>query len=135
MHEYSLMQNVIALVTDKVRGQNLQPGERVSAVAMKVGALEMHSLEAFRQAFTMLADSTVLKDAELRLTVDPGRVNCPGCGFEGLVGAGDVDCHDAAPAQPCPRCGQVLPVMGGRGVSDIEIEIECESPPQGNDVS
>ena len=123
MHEYSLMERVIENITETIKLNGTKKNEEVREIEMKIGALDIHSIESFKQAFSMLAKGTLMENAELKIEIDPGKVNCPDCGYLGTVDIGEVDGHDPDPAQPCPKCGKLLRVEGGRGVSDIEIEL------------
>ena len=123
LHEYSLMENVIAtiMVELKSSGEEVQAG-RPLTVTLKVGALEMHSEAASRQAFEVLAKGTVLEDARLELIILPVTLSCTQCGFQGPLPMGAVDPHDALPLAECPQCGALTPVLGGRGVESIELK-------------
>ncbi len=123
MHEYSLMENVIAtiMVELKSSGEEIKAG-RPFTVTLKVGALEMHSEEASRQAFEVLTRGTVLEGALLNLIILPVTVSCSQCGHQGPLPMGAVDPHDALPLAECPQCGALTPVLGGRGVESIELQ-------------
>ena len=123
MHEYSLMENVIAtiLVELKTSGEEVQAG-RPLTVTLKVGALEMHSEAASRQAFEVLSKGTALEGALLNLIILPVSLACSQCGFQGPLPMGAVDPHDVLPLAECPQCGAITPVQGGRGVESIELK-------------
>ena len=123
MHEYSLMENVIAtiMVELKSSGEEVQAG-RPLTVTLKVGALEMHSEAASRQAFEVLTKGTVLEGALLNLIILPVTLSCSQCRFQGPLPMGAVDPHDALPLAECPQCGDLTPVLGGRGVESIELK-------------
>jgi hydrogenase nickel insertion protein HypA len=123
LHEYALMENVLAaiMVELKSSGEEVQAG-RPLTVTLKVGALEMHSAEATRQAFEVLTRGTVLEGALLNLIILPVSVVCAKCGFHGPLPMGVVDPHDALPLAECPQCRDLTPVQGGRGVESIELK-------------
>ncbi len=123
MHEYALMENVIAtiIVELKSSGEEVQAG-RPLTVTLKVGALEMHSEAASRQAFEVLSKGTALEGALLNLIILPVSVVCSQCGFQGPLPMGAVDPHDALALAECPQCGALTPVQGGRGVESIELK-------------
>ncbi len=122
MHEYALMQNVVATILEELKQAEGAPAGPDLEVALKVGALAIHSEAATRQAFEVLTKGTPLEGAHLELTVDPVRLTCPQCGYQGALAEGEVDPHDQAPIAPCPRCGAVAPVTGSRGVESIELK-------------
>ncbi len=122
MHEYALMENVIAAIKAELQTSKGVPEGRPLTVTLKVGALEMHSEEATRQAFEVLTKGTPLEGARLDLIILPVTLACPKCGFEGPLPMGAADPHDALPVAECPQCGAVAPVTGGRGVESIELK-------------
>ncbi len=122
MHEYALMENVIAAIKVELQTAKEVPEGRPLTVTLKVGALEMHSEEATRQAFEVLTKGTPLEGARLDLIILPVTLVCPRCGFEGPLPMGAADPHDALPVAECPQCGAVAPVQGGRGVESIELK-------------
>ena len=128
MHEYSLMERLIEEVTENLNSKGInQPGS-VSEIALRLGVLELHSEESFRQAFTMITKGTLLEGAKLDLEIIPARIQCTQCGYKGPIGVGEADCHDPSPVVECPKCGVVCSVQGGRGVDPIELEINEPAP-------
>ena len=122
MHEYALMENVIAVIMAELKKSGEAPAGQTLEVTLKVGALEMHSEAASRQAFEVLAKGSVLEGARLNLIVLPVTLSCIECGFQGELPMGAVDPHDALPLAECPQCGALTPVQGGRGVESIELK-------------
>jgi len=123
MHEYSLMEQVIELVRREAVDRSVALAD-IRAVYLRVGALELHSDEAFRQAFRMQAAAAGMGGAELRMEVIPGQLACQHCGYAGPIASDQTDPHDACPVAECPECGHVGLGEGGRGVQDIELEVE-----------
>lgn len=121
MHEYSLMENVVSDILSQLKTKPLGSHEAIKKVVLKVGALDIHSQEAFVQAFEMTTQKTALEGVQLILEIDPGIIKCV-CGYEGVSVIGHT--HDPTPIAPCPRCGKINHVLGGRGVSTIELVIE-----------
>lgn len=122
MHEYALMENVIATIMVELKSSEEVPADRPLTVTLKAGALEMHSEAAARQAFEVLTKGTPLEGALLNLIILPVSVNCSECGFQGPLPMGAADPHDALPLAECPRCGALTPAQGGRGVESIELQ-------------
>jgi Zn finger protein HypA/HybF involved in hydrogenase expression len=121
LHEYALMQNVIATILAELQKTADCPGGPDLTVHLKVGALAVHSAEATRQAYQVLAKGTILEESRLHLTIEPATISCGQCGFQGPLPAGAVDPHDASPLTQCPECGAAAPVTGSRGVESIEL--------------
>jgi hydrogenase nickel incorporation protein HypA/HybF len=117
-----MMENVIAVIMAELKKAGEKPAGHNLEVTLKVGALEMHSEEATRQAFEVLTKGTVLEGAQLNLIVLPVTLACTECGFQGPLPMGAADPHDAMPVVECPQCGSLTPVQGGRGVESIELK-------------
>jgi hydrogenase nickel incorporation protein HypA/HybF len=123
MHEYSLMKQVVDEIENQLAGRDDVRGT-VKTVHLTVGQLDIHAADAFSQAFAMAAQGTRLEGAELDLTVVPATITCPACGFSKQAAEGELDSHDPAPYVPCPRCGAVCVVEGGRGIRQIELSVD-----------
>ena len=123
MHEYSLMQQVVEEITGQLAGRDDLPGA-IAAVHLTVGQQDIHAADAFRQAFAMCIQGTRLEGAALELTVVPATIACPACGFKKEAAEGELDSHDPSPYVPCPRCGAVCAVEGGRGIRKIELTVD-----------
>ena len=120
MHEISLIENLLESVLPEVETQR-SLGHNVQGLAVTIGAMELHSAEAFRQAFTVQSRGTPLAGARLELTVVPPEVNCPSCGFRGLFPDDQIDPHNPDPIMACPECGSPAAVEGGRGIQKVEL--------------
>ena len=120
MHEVSLIENLLESVLPEVETQ-LSQGHNVQGLAVTIGAMELHSEEAFRQAFTVQAQDTPLAGATLELTIVQPKVNCPSCGFHGLFPEDRIDPHNPDPIMECPACGNPAAIEGGRGVQQVEL--------------
>lgn len=124
MHEYSLMERVLETVLKDLEGRGIRDASQVKELSLRVGALELHSVESFEQAFSALTKGTLLEKAALKLDVFPASYDCRACGHKGPCGDDSVDHHDPTPAAPCPKCGAVALLSGGRGVEDLSLVIE-----------
>ena len=118
------MEQVIAQILTELQQQDRPPGGSGLEVALKVGALAVHSEAATRQAYEVLVKGTALENSRLKLTIEPVTLICGQCGYKGPLPEGAVDPHDLSPLAECPRCGAVSPVQGGRGVEAIELRWE-----------
>ena len=124
MHEYGLMEQVIAHILAELKNQEESPVGGSMEVVLRVGALAVHSEAATRQAYEVLVKGTPLENSRLRLTIEPVTLVCAKCGYQGALSEGEVDPHDQSPLVECPQCGAVNPVQGGRGVESIELRWE-----------
>ena len=124
MHEYALIASVVDSILQELGSR--KAALKVREIALKVGALELHDEETFKQVFAVQAKGTPLEGASIKLVVVPARIKCE-CGHEGPAGEG-VDHHADLPVAECPSCGRLCRVEGGRGVEGIELDVE-ERPP------
>ena len=124
MHEYDLMQKVIAAILAELTEPGVAPQGEVLEVALKLGALAVHSEAATRQAYEILTKGTILENSRLNLTILPVTLACPQCGHQAPLSEGAVDPHEVIPLAECPQCGAVSPVQGERGVESIELRWE-----------
>ena len=124
MHEYSLMEQVIAHILAELKKVDGPPDGSSLEVVLQMGALAVHSEAATRQAFEVLVKGTPLEQSRLNLTIAPVTLTCAQCDYQGPLPEGAVDPHDLSPLVECPRCGAVTPVQGGRGVEGIELRWE-----------
>lgn len=126
MHEYSLMQRVVEMILVGLDQPEGPHDGSVKEVILKVGALDVHSEESFRQAFEWLAKDTVLENARLHLVMIAPTLECPQCGYTGPCAADHAEGHDPMPVAECPGCGAVSGLHGARGVESIELVLSDE---------
>jgi hydrogenase nickel incorporation protein HypA/HybF len=121
VHEYALVQNVIKEIVSNLAARGITAPGKVKELSLKVGRLEMHSSEAFAQAFEMLSKGTPLEGAKINLGILPLEINCTACGFKGEYASPELDVHNPPPVVECPKCKQPTAIQGGRGVRDLEM--------------
>jgi hydrogenase nickel incorporation protein HypA/HybF len=93
MHEMSIAESVLAIVSDTARGGGLA---RVSAVRLEIGALAAVDVAALRFCFDSVTRGSLAEAAALEIEEAPGRAWCFGCGEAVSIRARGED---------CPRCG------------------------------
>lgn len=120
MHEYGLMEGVVARVLEEA---GVRRATGVPRVHVEVGELAFASRPALEAAFVSLSMGTILEGAELVLSETRGRVRCDACG---LSGGADVidgsDPHDLL-LPLCHVCGSPLIVLEGRGLTLKELTL------------
>jgi hydrogenase nickel insertion protein HypA len=125
MHEYSLMQDIIKSILERLAEE--LTSVPVKEVILKLGVLDIHSEAAARTAFEVLAKGTPLEKATLTVVVKPVMLSCPQCKTEAPF---PVDEHTHAnellPVVDCPKCGGLAGLGGGQGVDSIELVFEEE---------
>jgi hydrogenase nickel incorporation protein HypA/HybF len=112
MHEMSLAEAVVRIVTDKAR---VAGAVRIRVVRLEIGALGHVEPAALSFAFEAVAPGTPAEGARLEITRAPGRARCDTCGA-----AVEIDRLGAA----CPACGAYgLTVLGGDELRVKEMEV------------
>jgi hydrogenase nickel incorporation protein HypA/HybF len=96
MHEFSIIQNIIEIVTSTAELNNVK---EVHAVEVEVGMASGVVREAMEFAWNAGTKGTMLEHAELKIKEIPLAVKCNTCGhhyqpceiYESCPGCGDVD--------------------------------------------
>ncbi len=121
MHEHAAIDGIVKSI---LADPSLESASKVKEVFIRIGALEFHSEEAFRQGFKVAVHGTKLEGAALKLDVFQPELHCQACGKKSVCGEGDVDPHDDLPVRECPKCKELARISGGRGVQKIELSVE-----------
>ena len=110
MHEMSITQNIVAIVSEHA-------GERrVKRVRLEIGKLSAVIPEAIRFCFDVATGGTVLEGAELEIVEIPGRARCRGCHREiPLTG----------PIAACSCGSRDLDRLAGEELNIKEMELEA----------
>lgn len=113
MHEMSLAEGILQLVTDTARRE---AATRVKTVVLEIGELSAVEPEALKFCFDVVTHGSIAQGAVLEIVAVPGTGWCMPCGetvvMEELYAA-------------CPKCGSYqVQTTGGREMRVKEIEIE-----------
>jgi hydrogenase nickel incorporation protein HypA/HybF len=110
VHELSIAQAIVEIVSRQARGRN------VYRVELKVGHLRQVVPSALEFAFELLTDGTALKGAELVIEEVPVRGRCRACGAETTM--------TGFPLQ-CASCGRVdVELVAGEELLVDALEVE-----------
>lgn len=110
VHEVSVMLGMIEVVAGAA-----PPGQRVSVVHVRVGALSGVSTTALDFAFQVASGGTVVEGARFEIETVPVRLRCEPCD-QVVVGT--------PRSMACPRCGTPsLVVVSGRELDIAWIEV------------
>ena len=120
MHEASLAQGLLNLITDSVRQYNEahpeKPAGRITALRLGLGPLSCVETETFKGCFELLAEGTEAEGAKLDMEIVPVPCRCDSCGESFLL---------EKKIFRCPRCGSdQLSVPGGHGLTLLSLEVE-----------
>lgn len=119
MHEYGLMEDLVASALEAVRRNG---GGPVARVRVDVGELSSASPDALLAAFQALSEGTPLAGAEMEIGSVPGELACDGCGFRGTANDALLE-PGAPPPWLCPDCGYLLAAVRGRDIVLAEVEL------------
>lgn len=120
MHEISLIKNLLGNILGELEAHH-NVKQTIKGLTLTLGVFELHSEGAFRQAFAVETQGTVLEGKPLELTIVPAEVDCKKCGFRGEWGNNQSDPHGTDFIVECPECGVPTFIQGGRGVKQIEL--------------
>ena len=91
MHELSLMQEILKVIEEQVR---INEVKKVHEVHLKVGKLMAVVPSSLHFCFEILAKGTILEDATLEIEEVPVRCKCKKCGGEFVVESFIFACPD-----------------------------------------
>lgn len=111
MHEFSIIQNIIDIVTDSANANGVTI---VRSVEVEVGRASGVVREAMEFAWEAAVKGTLLTEASLKITEKQLIVKCKLCGQQ----YEPCDIYQA-----CPGCGDVYPeILSGNELKVVAIE-------------
>ena len=120
MHEYSLMQDIIKSILERL--QEEKSTVPVNEVVLKLGILDIHSEAAARQAFEVLTKDTPLENSHLTLEINPVMLECSKCRSMAPYPVDEhTHAHELLPVVVCPVCDGLANLTGGQGVESIDL--------------
>jgi hydrogenase nickel incorporation protein HypA/HybF len=84
MHEFSLCQNIIEIVTDEFKKLNPQP-RRIIKVNLVIGKLHGVVKENMHFAYEVLAKDTAAQGSQLEIDEIPIKAKCRMCNWQGAI--------------------------------------------------
>ncbi|HIP42910.1 MAG TPA: hydrogenase maturation nickel metallochaperone HypA [Aquifex aeolicus] len=115
MHEFSIVQSLLALIEDYVKENN---AKAVTKVVVSIGALsgiEPHLLE---MAFNTFKEGTVAEKAQLVMEIEKLKLRCRDCGKEG---------EKEELNMLCPYCNSLnTEVIAGQDMFLKSLELEVD---------
>ena len=110
MHELGITRNIVAIVSDRARGQT------VLRVTVEVGRLSGMFSEAIRFCFDVCSKGTPVEGAALEIVDIEGLGHCDACGAEPVM---------TVPLGRCPVCREPrLRIVAGTDLKIREMEVE-----------
>jgi len=79
VHEWSLAEGIYQAILEFAKNHDVK---KVLEVEIKVGELMQLDLDLMKEAILMLAQGSVMEEAEIKLTVEKAAFSCEKCGHE-----------------------------------------------------
>lgn len=128
MHEYGLMQDVVALALERCPSDDRG---RMAVVRVEVGEFAVADRESLETAYEILTRGTRLERSSLEITLVPGRAECRACGFQGSGADLGQELSEPPALLFCPRCASPLVVTAGGGLTFLGVQLTDRGPPDG----
>ena len=112
MHEFSMTTQIVNYVLEEAKKHN---AKRVNEVYLIIGKLTFLGVEQVKFAYDLLVKNTIMEGSKLHIEEKNGIVKCNNCGYEGgLKYEDDPVYHIPSPTLNCPKCGDVVNIVGGK---------------------
>lgn len=103
---------IVNYVLEEAKRHN---AKRVNEVHLIIGKLTFLGVEQVKFAYDLLVKNTIMEGSKLRIEEKNGVVKCSNCGYEGgLKYEDDPVYHVPSPTLNCPKCGDVVNIVGGK---------------------
>ncbi|MBW1698872.1 MAG: hydrogenase maturation nickel metallochaperone HypA [Deltaproteobacteria bacterium] len=111
MHELSLAQNIIEIIT----GELLENGlTKVDTITLKIGEMAQVLPDSLRFGFECLIRETPLEGVKLIIEIVPAKGRCMSCGKNFIIENREFI---------CPECGKAgIEVLTGKELEIVELE-------------
>ncbi len=121
MHEFSMTTQIVNYVLEEAKKHN---AKRVNEVHLIIGKLTFLGVEQVKFSYEMLVKGTIMEGSKLRIEEKNGVVKCNNCTYEGgLKYEDDPMYHIPSPTLNCPKCGDVVNIVGGKEVTIKSIKL------------
>lgn len=108
MHELSIANSIVDIVTDQLQAE---PTPRVTRVNLRVGALSCLHRDSLLFSFDLITAGTCLEGAKLHFTELPVKIYCPNCDrLQTLAGVQAFRCPECQTPSADIRQGQELEI-------------------------
>jgi len=123
VHEYSLADGIIKTVIS-VAEEN--KATKVSKVTVEYGLFSLVEAPQLDFCLGLIAEGTILKDAEFVLERNNGKIKCDECGYEGEPKIADDDMLQLMMFS-CPKCDSSrTTILDGRQIIISSIDITTD---------
>ncbi len=89
MHEFSIIENLFKIIKKTAQDNNLAS---ISSVSLKIGQLRQIVPDFLEEAFHIVAEDTIAKDAKLKLEILPIVIQCNQCKKEAPLKSRTYEC-------------------------------------------
>lgn len=115
MHEYSIVQSLLDIIEDNAKKHN---AKKIKKVVVKIGVLSGVEPHLLKIAFETFKESSICKDAEFEMIIDPIRAECNECKKISEFKSNLLIFE-------CPECKSVdLKVLSGEDMYLMSLEME-----------
>ncbi len=81
MHEFSLCQSVIKIVSDQLIKKKYKSTNKINKVILSIGEIAGVDIESIRFWFPVVAKDTLLEKAQLEVKLKEGKALCLRCNY------------------------------------------------------
>ena len=112
MHEFSTTNQIVETVLQEAKKHR---AKKVNEVHLVIGKLTFLGLEQVRFCYNVLVKDTIMDGSKLYIEERKGVIRCSNCGYNGdLVHKDEPIYHISTPTLCCPKCGDMVDIIGGR---------------------
>jgi hydrogenase nickel incorporation protein HypA/HybF len=112
VHEGSITTQIVENVLQEAKRR---AAKKISEVLLIIGELTFLNPEQVRFWYEILTKDTIAEGSKLTIAESKGIVKCPQCGYEGdFKYIDDPVFHTMTPTLNCPKCGDVVEIVGGK---------------------
>ncbi len=119
MHEYSVMQQLIAALKEELKKKGI---ERIKEVKLEIGELTFLGKNQLSFAYEVMTKDTFLEGSELKVVTVGAEVKCDECGYQGGIEyVDDPAFHYNIPVISCPDCKNKPRIIHGKETTIVGV--------------
>jgi hydrogenase nickel incorporation protein HypA/HybF len=111
MHEYSIMTDIVNAALATLENYDV---ESVDTVFLEVGELTFLNPVQLRFCYGVLTENNLLSGSKLEITEKKAGIECPKCGYKGVLKERPEEDHIRIPRLSCPKCDGEVNIISGR---------------------
>lgn len=123
MHEYSIASELVAIILERLKGENVG---KVKEVHLRKGELMILSNKALHQAYAIITSGTILEGSQLLIEETKTSIACNSCGYSGKAKY-SAGYHFIVPILTCPHCEAPAQIKEGKQLELVKLVVEDKS--------